>query len=85
MNYKKSGLAAEHFQTIAPGETVNASVNAATTHNLEGVATADITVVQGFQYATGSTAPSALNGLETCEDVTSNTVTITPDQEKVAA
>lgn len=85
MNYKKSGIAAEHFQTIAAGETVNASVNAATTHNLEGVATADITAIQGFQYTTGTTAPSALSGLEVCDDVTSNTVSITPDQKKVAA
>lgn len=83
MNYKKTGLAAEHFQVIAPGETVSASVNVANTYDLAGLDTVDITAIQGFKYATGSTAPSSLNGLETCDDVTSNTVTITPDQSKL--
>lgn len=84
VNYKKTGLAPEHFQTIAPGETVSSTVNVANTYNLAGLDTVDITAIQGFQYTTGSTAPTTLNGLETCEDVTSNTVTITPDQSKLA-
>lgn len=84
MNYKKTGLAAEHFQTIAPGETVNSTVNVANTYNLVGQDTVDITAIQGFKYATGSTAPDSVSGLETCDDVTSNTVTITPDQSKLA-
>lgn len=83
VNYKKTGLAAEHFQTIAPGETVNSSVNVANTYSLAGEETVDITAIQGFKYTTGSTAPTSLNDLETCDDVTSNTVTITPDQSKV--
>lgn len=83
MNYKKTGLAAEHFQTIAPGETVNSTVNVANTYNLVGQDTVDITAIQGFKYTTGSTAPDSVSDLETCDDVTSNTVTITPDQSKL--
>lgn len=83
VNYKKTGLSADHFQTIAPGETVTSSVNVANTYNLAGVDSANITAIQGFKYVTGSTAPESTNGLETCDDVTSNTVTITPDQSKL--
>lgn len=83
VNYKKTGLAAEHFQTIAPGETVNSSVNVANTYSLAGLETVDVTAIQGFRYVTGSTAPGSLNGLETCDDATSNTVTITPDQSQI--
>lgn len=85
MNYKKTGLDTEHFQTIAAGETVTASVDVSKTYALAGVDTADITAIQGFQYITGNTVPTTTNGLESCDDVTSNTVTITPDQAKVAA
>lgn len=83
VNYKKTGVAAEHFQTIAPGETVKSTVNVANTYSLSGVETVDITAVQGFKYVTGSTAPTSIIGLETCDDVSSNTVTITPDQSKL--
>lgn len=83
VNYKKTGLAAEHFQTIAPGETVKSTVNVANTYSLAGVETVDITAIQGFRYVTGSTAPTSILNLETCDDVISNTVTITPDQSKL--
>lgn len=83
INYKKTGLAAEHFQTIAPGETVKSDVNVANTYSLSGVDTADVTAIQGFRYVTGTTAPTSLSDLESCDDVTSNTVTITPDQSKL--
>ena len=73
------------FQTIQPGETVTASVNAAKTYNLEGIATAEVTAIQGFRYVTGSEAPTILSETTLCDDITSNTVTITPDQSKVAA
>lgn len=85
VNYKKTGLAAKHFQTIAAGETVNATVDVSQTYALTGVESTDITVMQGFKYITGTAAPTTTNNLETCDDVTSNTVTISPDQAQVAA
>lgn len=85
VNYKKTGLDATHFQTIAAGETVNASVDVSQTYALAGVDSADITAIQGFSYITGTTAPTTTKGLESCDDITSNTVSITPDQAKVAA
>lgn len=85
MNYKKTGLAADHFQTIAAGETVNSSVDVSQTYALSGLETTDITVIQGFRYSVGTDAPTSLNSLETCDDITSNTVTISPDQAKVAS
>ena len=84
INYKRSGLDANMFQTLQPGESVTASVNAAKTYKLAGHATAQVKAIQGFRYVTGSSAPSALHETQACEDVVSNTVTITPDQSKVA-
>lgn len=85
VNYKKTGLSADHFQTIAAGETVNSSVDVSQTYALSGVETTDITAIQGFKYITGATAPTSTNDLESCEDVTSNTVSISPNQAKIAA
>jgi deuterolysin len=70
------------FQTIAPGEKITTSVNAAKTYNLDGVATAQVSALQGFKYVTGSAAPSALKDTSFCES-SSSTVAITPDQSKV--
>lgn len=72
------------FETLLAGETVTASVNAAASYKLTGVLTADITAVQSFQYAVGTVAPTALAGLLSCSAV-SSTVSITPDQDTVAA
>ncbi|KAJ4412440.1 hypothetical protein N0V82_008795 [Gnomoniopsis sp. IMI 355080] len=85
VNYKKTGLSADYFQTIAAGETVTTSVDVSQTYALAGEDTVEITAIQGFKFSTGTTAPNTTNGLDSCEDVTSNTVTITPDQAKVAA
>lgn len=85
VNYKKTGLSADHFQTIAAGETVNVSVDVSQTYALAGKDSVEVTAIQGFKYSTGATVPSTTNGLESCDDVTSNSVTITPDQAKVAA
>ena len=84
MNYKRTNLAAEMFQTLSPGETVAASVNVAKTYKLAGIQTAHVTAVQGFKYVAGSTAPTSLKDTLVCEDVSSGTLTITPDQSKVA-
>lgn len=84
VNYKRSGLAPEMFQVLLPGETVTTSVNAAKTYKLAGIATAQVTAVQGFKYVTGSTAPTSLKDMASCESVSSSTFTITPDQSKVA-
>ncbi|KAH6647407.1 deuterolysin metalloprotease [Truncatella angustata] len=84
VNYKKSGLAPEHFQTIQPGETVTASVNAAKTYNLDGVAEAQVTAIQGFKYIEGTEAPETLADTQFCESVSSAPATITPDQSSVA-
>ncbi|TAQ88770.1 hypothetical protein B7494_g2936 [Chlorociboria aeruginascens] len=83
VNYKRTNLSPELFQTLQPGESVTASVNAARTYNLAGIETAQVTAIQGFKYVTGSTAPTALKDTTFCEDVSSGTVTITPDQSKV--
>lgn len=85
VNYKKTGLSAEYFQTIAAGETVTASLDVSQTYALAGEDTVDVTAIQGFKYVVGDAAPTTTNGLESCADVTSNTVTITPNQAKVAA
>lgn len=58
-------------------------MNVANTYSLSGVETVDITAIQGFKYATGTTVPTSLADLETCDDVSSNTVKITPDQSKL--
>ncbi|KAF5871316.1 putative metalloproteinase protein [Botrytis fragariae] len=85
VNYKRTGLAADMFQTLQPGETVTTSLNVAKTYNLEGLETVDVTAIQGFRYVIGERAPSALSQTTLCDAVTSNTVTITPDQSKVAS
>lgn len=72
------------FQTLKPGETVTASVNAAKGYKLSGITTAQVTAIQGFKYVTGSAAPTALKGMADCESVSSSTVTIIPDQSVVA-
>ncbi|KAK3689481.1 hypothetical protein B0T22DRAFT_536384 [Podospora appendiculata] len=84
VNYKRSDLPASAFQTFAPGETITVSVNAARSHKLAGVKSAKITAIQGFRYAIGATPPAALKEMATCADITSGTITITPDQSKVA-
>ncbi|ESZ97811.1 putative Neutral protease 2 like protein [Sclerotinia borealis F-4128] len=85
VNYKRTGLNASMFQVIQAGETVTASVNAAKTYNLEGLETVDITAIQGFRYVTGEVAPASIGETTLCGDITSNTVTITPDQSKVSS
>lgn len=84
VNYKRSGLGPQMFQTLQPGETVTAPVNAAKSYKLAGVSTAQVTAIQGFKYVTGSTAPDSLKDMEVCENVSSKAVAITPDQSKVA-
>ena len=83
VNYKRTGLTPEMFQTILPGETITTSVNAAKSYKLAGISTAKATAIQGFRYVTGSTAPTALKDMEVCESISSSTVTIAPDQSKV--
>lgn len=85
VNYKRSGLTAEMFQTILPGETIYASVNAAKTYQLAGVTTAQVTAIQGFKYVTSAVAPSSLKDTAFCESVSSDTLTITPNQDTVAS
>lgn len=72
------------FVTIEPGQSVTASVNAAQSYKLAGISTAQVTAIQGFAYVAGTSAPTTLSELQLCDDVTSSTVTITPDQSKVA-
>ncbi|KAI8628784.1 Metalloprotease [Xylariaceae sp. FL1651] len=84
VKYRRAGIASEMFQTIQPGETVTASVNAAKTYNLAGVEQAKVSALQGFHYVTGTAAPSSLKETTFCE-ATSNIMSITPDQSKVAA
>lgn len=84
VNYKKTGLDASAFITILAGETVTADVNAAASYKLSGIETAEVTAIQGFKYSVGATAPTALKETTFCDGITSNTVTITPDQSKVA-
>jgi hypothetical protein len=71
------------FQTIQPGESVTASVNAAKTYKLAGVKSAKVSAFQGFKYVTGEVAPDGLKGMSYCE-ATSGLYTIVPDQSKVA-
>ncbi|CZR66498.1 related to metalloproteinase penicillolysin [Phialocephala subalpina] len=84
VNYKRTGLSADMFQTLLPGETVTTSVNAAKTYNLAGIDTAKVSAIQGFKYVTGATAPTTLKDLEFCQSVSSSSVTITPDQSTAA-
>lgn len=83
VKYRRTGIAPEMFQTILPGETVTASVNAATTYRLAGIQNAHVTALQGFHYVAGTTAPLSLSETDFCE-ATSNAVSIVPDQSKVA-
>ncbi len=82
MNYKRSGLDASMFQTLQPGESVTASVNAAKTYKLAGITAAQVTAIQGFKYVTGSSVPNTLKEMTACEDLVSNTVTVTPRPEQ---
>jgi lipoprotein-anchoring transpeptidase ErfK/SrfK len=84
VKYRRAGISSEMFQTIQPGETVTASVNAATTYRLAGVKTAHVSALQGFHFVSGTAAPTSLSETEFCE-VTSNSMSITPDQSKVVA
>jgi len=84
VHYKRAGIASDMFHTLAPGQTVTTSVNAAKTYNLAGINEAQVTAIQGFKYVTGSVAPSSLKDAAFCESVSSGTVTVTPDQSKVA-
>lgn len=84
VNYKKSGLTADNFQKIAAGETVTVAVNAAKSYKLAGVKQAKVSAVQGFQYATGDSAPSTLKELSVCADLKTDSVDVTPDQTTVA-
>ncbi|EAA28872.1 hypothetical protein NCU05908 [Neurospora crassa OR74A] len=83
VNYKRSGVSPDMFQTLQPGESVTASVNAARTYRLSGVKSANISALQGFKYVTGTTAPDSLKDLSFCE-ASSDSYTITPDQSKAA-
>ncbi|KAH7409002.1 hypothetical protein BKA64DRAFT_742175 [Cadophora sp. MPI-SDFR-AT-0126] len=85
VNYRRTGLTADMFQVIAPGETITASVNAAKSYKLGGVAKAKITAIQGFKYVTGSVAPTTSANMTFCESAASSTVAITPDQSVAAA
>jgi deuterolysin len=82
VNYKRTGLTPEMFQTIAPGQTVTSSVNAAKTYKLHGMKTAKVSALQGFKYVTGAAAPTTLKETSYCES-SSSTVAITPDQSMV--
>lgn len=84
VNYKRTDMAPSMFQTIQPGETVTSDVNTAKTYNLEGVAQAKATAIQGFHYVVGETSPSTLAETEFCENEVSNSVDFTPDQSTVA-
>ena len=83
VNYKRTDLSADMFQTIQAGETITTSVNAAKSYQLAGIDTVVVSAVQTFKYAVGTTAPTALNGLKTCTAVSGET-TIVPDQSLVA-
>ena len=83
VNYQKSGLGAEHFQTIQPGETATTNVNVAKAYNLAGVPKAKINAVQNFLYVPGSEAPASLRDMSLCQ-ASSKSVDIVPDQSKVA-
>ncbi|CAJ2511881.1 Uu.00g075060.m01.CDS01 [Anthostomella pinea] len=85
VNYKKAGLTADLFQTLQPGETVTASVNAAKTYDLEGVDSAQVTAIQGFRYVVGTEAPTKVSDLTSCDDVMSKEATIVPDQSTAAS
>ncbi|KAF2704145.1 putative neutral protease 2 like protein [Pleomassaria siparia CBS 279.74] len=84
VNYRRVGLTQDMFVTLQPGETVTASVNAAKSYKLAGIASANISTLQGFRYVTGEVAPTALKETVYCE-ATSDSLTITPDLSKVAA
>lgn len=72
------------FQTILPGETITASVNAAKSYKLDGVESAEISAIQGFRYVVGAVAPSSLKDAIACEDVSSGSMIISPDQSTAA-
>ena len=84
VNYKRTGLTANNFQAIEAGQTVTVSVNAAKSYKLKGVKTAKVSAIQGFRYATGAEAPSALKGLAFCADQTTGSVEVTPNQATAA-
>ena len=84
ITYKPTGLSANMFQTLQPGETVTSSVNVAKTHKLAGVAKANVQAIQNFKYVTGTTAPTSLKEMLSCGIVTSESISIKPDQSRVA-
>lgn len=84
VNYKRTGLTADNFQAIEAGQTVTVPVNAAKSYKLNGVKSAKVSAIQGFRYATGAEAPSALKDLALCADQTTGSVDVTPDQATAA-
>lgn len=85
VNYKKSGIDASMFQTLAAGESITASVNAAKTYQLSGIESASISALQGFHYVEGTVAPTAIKGSAFCESSSTGSVAITPIQAVTAA
>lgn len=84
VNYKRVGMSTDMFQTLQPGETVTADVNAAKSYKLNGIAKAKVTALQGFHYVTGTTLPTALKDFSFCEAESSEAELI-PDQDTVVA
>lgn len=60
------------------------AVNAAKSYKLKDVKQAKVSAIQGFRYATGDEVPTTLKGLSFCEDQTTSSVEVTPDQSVVA-
>lgn len=60
------------------------AVNAAKSYKLKGVKQAKVSAIQGFRYTTGEEIPATLKGLSFCEDQTTSSVEVTPDQSVVA-
>jgi deuterolysin len=68
------------FHTLQPGEVVTATVNAAASHKLDGITTANVTAIQNFQYVIARPVPTSLHNTYLCTAVSSNTVIMIPDQ-----
>ncbi|KAH8697994.1 hypothetical protein BGW36DRAFT_342194 [Talaromyces proteolyticus] len=85
INYRRADLPSSMFHTLQPGETVTTMVNAAVSYKLEGIATVNVTAIQNFQYVVGQLVPTSLHNMSLCTEVTSNTVTMIPDQSTVVS
>ncbi|KAI9729296.1 MAG: hypothetical protein M1834_006967 [Cirrosporium novae-zelandiae] len=83
IRYQKNNVSKDMFETFEPGESIATTINVAQTRKLDNVTRASLSVKQKFRYVLGDEAPSSIDTMTKCPTVTSQNITITPEQATV--